>query len=58
VLVAIAKHHGTQNGELTAEKAGAFYLVWDNTYSILKGKTIEYQVGSALLDWHHERRPR
>jgi hypothetical protein len=42
--VAIEKHHGTRKGKLTAEKAGTYWLVWDNTYSILKGKSVEYQV--------------
>ncbi|ELR17313.1 CRAL/TRIO domain containing protein [Acanthamoeba castellanii str. Neff] len=42
-LVAIEKHHGTRKGKLTAEKAGTYWLVWDNTYSILKGKSVEYQ---------------
>jgi hypothetical protein len=41
--VAIEKHHGTRKGKLTAEKAGTYWLVWDNTYSILKGKSVEYQ---------------
>lgn len=43
-LVAIEKHHGTHKGKLTADKAGTYWLVWDNTYSILKSKSVEYQV--------------
>lgn len=42
-LVAIEKHHGTHKGKLTADKAGTYWLVWDNTYSILKSKSVEYQ---------------
>jgi hypothetical protein len=57
-LVAIEKHHGTHKGKLTADKAGTYWLVWDNTYSILKSKSVEYQVyplplPTATTTHHH-----
>jgi plastocyanin len=37
------RQHGSRKGSIVAETTGTYVLVWDNTHSILKGKTVVYQ---------------
>jgi len=35
---------GEQKGKVEAAKKGTYFLIWDNTYSMLKKKTFTYEV--------------
>jgi len=40
----MTKQGGTQKGSLKADRSGTYVVVWDNTHSLLKSKTVVYQM--------------